>query len=149
VRKLAVLAAIVVVAGCSGDDGGGTTRGEWAAEANQVCRAYGRRIAALGTPTTPAGAEGFIRRAIPIAREEVVKLRELDAPEADAAKIDRMLDQVEQGIGALQGVLSARAGGDQAAVDEATQRGRRASDASNRIARELGASECAATPSSS
>jgi hypothetical protein len=142
---------VLVLAGCGGDGGGGddTTRAEWAAAANEVCSTYGRRITALGTPTTPAGAEAFIRRAIPVAREEVAKLRELETPEDDAAKIDRMLDQVEQGIGALQSVLSARASGDQAAVDAATQRGRQASEASNRTATELGATDCAAQPGAS
>ena len=149
-RRLAVLGTVLVLAGCGGDDGGGdTTRAEWAAAANEVCSTYGRRITALGTPTTPAGAEAFIRRAIPVAREEVAKLRELETPEDDAAKIDRMLDQVEQGIGALQSVLSARASGDQAAVDAATQRGRQASEASNRAATELGATDCAAQPGAS
>lgn len=141
-RRVAVLAALAVVSGCGGG-GEERTRAAWAAEANEICRVHERRIASLGTPATPAAAEAFLRRAVPVARDEVRALRALERPEADAARIDRMLDTADRGIDALAGVVRAREAGDEAAVREATARGRRAAAASSRIARELGATDCA------
>ena len=143
-RGVVPLAAVVLLAaGCGGGDDE-PSGADWAAQANQICRTYAQRIQATGQPTTPTGAVAYIRRAIPLAQEEVEKLRALETPEADRAKIDRMLDSVEASIDALGAVLRARVSGDEAAVEDATQRGAQASAVSDRIARELGATACAA-----
>jgi hypothetical protein len=144
VRRLIALGTVLLTAGCAGGGDDEPTRAEWAAEANQICRTYARRIQAVGQPATPAAAAAFVRRAIPLAREEVEKLRALEAPEADAGRIDRMLDNVGQGIDALGAVVLARDSGDEAAVRAATQQGARVAAVSDRIARDLGASACAA-----
>jgi hypothetical protein len=142
----ALILAALALGGCAGGDDG-PTRAGWAGEANDVCRTYERRIEALGSPTTADEAETFIRRALPLAREELAKLRAIDRPAGDDARIEQMLGAVDDGIGALDDVLRAREAGDEAAAADATARGRQAADRANGIARRLGATVCASSSS--
>jgi hypothetical protein len=141
-RRLAVLAAAAFAASGCTSGGDERTREAWAAEANDVCRTYARRIRALGTPATPAAAEDFIRRALPLAREEVERLGELEQPPADADEIELMLDTVREGLDSLDDAVAAGDADDAAELARATERGRLASQRADAIARRLGAGDC-------
>jgi hypothetical protein len=98
----------LVGAGCGGDDdddGGGAsnvTKEEFIANADEICAGYTERGEALGDDlaadaSTEEVSAVILEDALPLFREQIAELRELDLPEADADELEQLWDDLEAG----------------------------------------------------
>ena len=132
----------LALAGCQfGSDSGDA---EFIQEADAICADYERRIALIPQPQTFfRDFAVYMRRAVPIAREQNEKLRELEAPEDDAADFRLMLALLDQQLDMwAQAGEQAFDGNDQqaqATFSESAGPG----DEAQRIAAEIGFFSCA------
>lgn len=144
--RVAACAAPVVVAvllaGCGGDDR--LSQADFQQRANAICEKYDKKIAALGSPSSPADIPAFVEKGIPLIEQGLAELRALNPPEDVAEEYDRMLDETEKAIPAARKLSDAAAKSDAEAVQKALQEGERADEASDRIATKLGLDRCAA-----
>jgi hypothetical protein len=105
------LALAVALGGCGGSDGGGDESGakaEYVDKANAICakglKQLGDELAAYTKDHEGKGskksdsAEVVEDVVLPVFREEVSSLSDLEAPSGDEDQIAKMLDQFEQGI---------------------------------------------------
>ena len=96
-----LLAAALAISACGGDDGG-PSKAEFIEEADAICRESEERsqqIAAAGfrDPQNPTGEEvlAIIEKLLPIQRETIADVRELEMPEDDEDEINSILDRAE------------------------------------------------------
>ena len=149
-RRLALLVAVVAVAGCGGEDK--PTKEEFARSANAICVDLDRQSDELAETEadTPQDFVAFARRARDTAREVVRRVRELEVPDgADGEVAEAWQDAVqqqaeEQLIPALDRLEKAAQDEDREALLAAAQElqdvdSRRA----ERLAGDLGATRCA------
>lgn len=140
---LVPLLALVLVAGCGGGGGGDRlTREQFVAQADAICKRQVARIKAVPQPKTLEELEEYADKVLPLAREEIDQLRELEPPEADEEKVDRMLDEVEATVSAVERIGAAAKSGDQAELQAAIAEGQAADARAERVARELGLKVC-------
>ncbi|HEU6444711.1 MAG TPA: hypothetical protein VFL61_06610 [Gaiellaceae bacterium] len=95
-RQAVTLAlALLALAGCQfGSDSG---EADFIRQADAICADYERRIALIPPPQTfLRDFAVYMRRAVPIAREQNQKLREIEAPDDVAADFQRMLALLDQ-----------------------------------------------------
>jgi hypothetical protein len=94
-QAVTVALAVVALAGCQfGSDSG---QADFIKEADAICADYERRIALIPQPQTfLRDFAVYMRRAVPIAREQNEKLRAVDVPEDEAADFRRMLRLMDQ-----------------------------------------------------
>jgi hypothetical protein len=142
-RQAVVLTlCVLLLAGCQfGSDSG---KADFIREADTICANYERRIA--GIPQTQTFLRDFavyMRRAVPIAREQNQELRKLEAPEDDAADFQRMLTLLDQQLGFWEEAgEQAFRGNDQQAQATFSQSSGPGGEA-QRIAGEIGFFSCA------
>ncbi len=114
----AVLAAgltTLLLVGCQfGSDSG---KADFVRDADAICSKYERQIAQIPQPQTfLRDFAVYMRRAVPIARQQNVELRALRAPEDDDADFQRMITLLDQQLDAWeQASEQAFAGNDQEA----------------------------------
>jgi hypothetical protein len=136
--------AVLVAAGCEiGDEGGGAQE-RFIQQADTVCQDYGQRIGGIPRPQTfLRDFAVYMRRAVPIAREQNRELRALTAPEGSADDFRRMLDLLDQQLDlAERAGEEAYAGRDDRAQATLEQSLAPASEAA-RIAERIGFATCA------
>jgi hypothetical protein len=157
-KKLALLCiaalGLVAVAGCGDDDDGGdggvptgdVSKQDYIAEANQVCeegdtqldeaaRAFFVEELGLGQnerPTDEQIAQFAEEEAIPVIQDQIDKLREIEAPEADA-------DEITEIYNAAQAALDEAVEDPSILATEQTD----PFEETNRLAEEYGITECA------
>ena len=141
---LATIAAAGVLTGCGG--GGGTTLAKWRTDANAVCADARREVERLGRPAARAQVGAYLARTNAIGRRFVRRLRRLDRPEEQRARIERMTGLYAQVIPAQRRLARAYDDGNAAGVDRAVRDVRRLGGQADRIAASLGAHECARGP---
>jgi hypothetical protein len=141
-RQAVVLLAVLALSGCQfGSDSG---KAEFIREADAICAKYERQISLIPQPQTfLRDFAVYMRRVVPIARQQNQDLRQLQAPEEDAADVQRMLTLLDEqlDIWAAAGE-QAFAGNDQqaqAAFSQSSGPG----DEAQRIAGEIGFFSCA------
>jgi hypothetical protein len=142
------LVALVLLAGCGGDDG--PSREEFAQNANEVCRDIEQAAQRIGTPENPGEIAGFVDEMNRTLDRGVERLKELETPDGDAGEqAERYVDTVEREADeelkpALQDLREAAERGDQQAIITAAQRVQNVETGeSRRLAREIGANDCA------
>jgi len=141
----AVLAAglsTLLLAGCQfGSDSG---KADFIRDADAICSRFERQIALTPSPQTfLRDFSVYMRRVVPIARQQNVELGALEAPEDDDADYRRMLTLLDQQLDAWeQAGEQAFSGNDQAA--RATFEGSSGpGEEAQRIASEIGFFSCA------
>jgi hypothetical protein len=140
-----VLGLVLASAGCGG--GGGDDRlskQDFQQRANAICKRYDAKIAALGSPASPADIPQFVEKGIPLIEQGIAELRALRPPADLEDDYNRMLDETEKAIPAARKLADAAEKQDAAAVQEAIKEGDAADTASDQIAAKLGLSQCAA-----
>ena len=141
-RQAVVLLAVLALAGCQfGSDSG---KAEFIREADGICAKYERQISLIPQPQTfLRDFAVYMRRVVPIARQQNRDLRQLKAPEDDAADVQRMLTLLDEqlDIWATAGE-QAFAGNDQQARATFSQSSG-PGDEAQRIAGEIGFFSCA------
>jgi hypothetical protein len=106
-KALGLILVALFLAGCEiGGDGGGGEQERFVQEADAVCQQYASRIGGIPPPQTfLRDFAVYMRRAVPIAREQNQKLRAMTPPEGSEADFNRMLQLLDQQLD-----LAARAG---------------------------------------
>jgi hypothetical protein len=148
----AALATLVVLvaAGCGGEDS--LSRGEWAEQANAICRESLRKVEALGRPVTSDEYLRVTPKANEIGLAAIEELRELKAPGEIEDAAEEMIDgyeyTVEQQEVVYQGLKAMREGKDPSRGDyfRAGNRAIEAGRSADSIARRLRATVCARDP---
>ena len=146
-RRLALLALLVVAAaGCMGDDEA-VSRDDYVAKADGVCGTYQLRLARIPRPVTddPAELELFLERALPIAREQNDKLADLDKPSDEETRneVDDLLDLLDQELDFNEAAQDAASSGDRAALNSALRQATLVSSEAGQLAEQIGFVVCA------
>lgn len=95
-RQAVTLAVgVLLLAGCQfGSDSG---KAEFIRQADTICQRYERQIALIPQPQTfLRDFAVYMRRVVPLARDQNGELRNLEAPEDDAADFQRMIALMDQ-----------------------------------------------------
>ena len=123
-RFLAALAALLVLlgsAGCMGDDGGDES---FAEQADAICSdAQGQisRVQQPQDPRDPLQVALYLERAVPIARSQNVRLRELERPEEQRTQINAFLGALEAEVDSAERMLAAARAENREAVQAALE----------------------------
>jgi hypothetical protein len=147
-RLLALALLVLATAGCMGDDGGnGGSREYYVAKADGICGDYQVRLSRVPRPRSgdPAELATYLDRALPIAREQLDKLKDVPKPEGetDQQDIERLFSLLEQELDLNEAAQKAAAAGDTAAVQSNLQQAAPISAQSNQLAEQLGFVVCA------
>jgi hypothetical protein len=143
-QAIAVGIAVVLLAGCEiGGDGNGAQE-EFARQADAVCLEYAQRIGGIPRPQTfLRDFAVYMRRAVPLARQQNQELRALTPPDGVADDYRRMLRLLDQQLDlaevAGEEAYAGREARAQAALDQSLAP---ASEAA-RIAERIGFATCA------
>jgi hypothetical protein len=107
-KALALILVALFLAGCEigGEGGSGGENERFVQEADAICQQYASRIGGIPAPQTfLRDFAVYMRRAVPIAREQNQKLRAMTPPADSEADFTRMLQLLDQQLD-----LAARAG---------------------------------------
>ncbi len=138
--RIVVLAAVasITLQAC----GGGLSKEEFIAAADEICEKADERSQDLEAPTNARALRVFVERAEQITRRLVEDLRELEPPEGDRDTIERMIDKIEEAIGYLPGIERAARLSDVAAIQQLGARLQAAAAEANDLARDYGMKKC-------
>jgi hypothetical protein len=109
-RRLALLLlpSALTLGACGGGDGK-PTRDEFVAKADKLCAAtneQGTQLAreSFADPRKPTAeeAQAFVRRAVPLQRRLLRDVGDLERPDGDDARIDRLLASAGKGTDAIE-----------------------------------------------
>jgi hypothetical protein len=139
------VALVATAAACGGGGGERLSQEEFKKQANAICEKYDTRIQALQSPSSPAEVSGFVDKVIPLLQQGISELRALKPPAEAEDDYDRMLDETEKAVPAARKLADAAAENDGAAVQEALAEARKADQASDEIAAQLGLTGCASS----
>jgi hypothetical protein len=141
---LGTIALAALLAGCGGDGSDDRlSEEEFRSQANAICADFNEKLNAVPAPESPEDIPEFVDRGIPLVEQGLAELRALNPPEELQEDYDAMLDEIAKQIPAGRALGEAAADEDPAAVQEAIAEGNRASQASDRLATQLGIEECA------
>ena len=132
----------LVLAGCQ--FGGSEGSAEFIKQADAICARYERQISLIPQPRTfLRDFAVYMRRTVPIARQQNQELRRLQPPEDDAADYRRMLALLDEqlDIAAQAGELAFR--GNEAGAQATLQESLGPAGEASRIAEEIGFFSCA------
>jgi hypothetical protein len=148
----AIFAALAVLGGCGGGNGGTLTKAEFVARGDEICKQAHEQFseAQQNPPNTPAGAAELQRRLIEVSEGELSAIDDLDAPSDIRPALDRYLRARERGIALLKRGLAAARQEDERAYAAAQARLAAGQVRRLRLARAVGFRECSvvANPSS-
>lgn len=143
---LSSLLLLTVAAGCGG--GERLSKAAYTKEADAICAKYDRQLESvereLDRVDSPEEAARAIDRGIPIVKEGVAKLRELEPPEELEKDVDRWLELNEENTKSLEKLRDAARKGDMQRVSEIATEGQETEQRSDEIARKIGLEDCAA-----
>ncbi len=149
-RRLVVLVLIALAsAGCGGGGGGGegVATDDYVAKADGICGDYQVRLSRIPRPLTGSPSElgSYLERALPVAREQLDKLKGLERPadDSDREDIERVLVLLEQELDLNDAAQKAAASGDQASLDSNLQQQAQLAAEANQIAEQIGFVVCA------
>ena len=141
-QAVAVALCALVLSGC--EFGGSDGSAEFVKQADAICARYERQISLIPQPRTfLRDFAVYMRRTVPIARQQNRELRRLQPPEDDAAEYRRMLALLDEqlDIAAQAGELAFR--GNESAAQAALQESFGPAGEASRIAEEIGFFSCA------
>ena len=131
--------AAIILAACGGDP---LSKEEFIAQADAICAEAEEEIADMERPTNPDQIDGFVRQARELTENTLEQLRELDPPEADAEKLEQMLDAIQRAVDQLPALAEAAKTNDTQAIAEASRAVQEATETSREIASEYGFEKC-------
>lgn len=109
-RKAALLAATLALAGCGGGDDGGDrlSADEYRTQANAICAEANEDLRDLEPPDSLESMRDFVDEAEPIAEDATVKLEDLEPPEDLEATHERWIAQNRRMITLLEELTDAQ-----------------------------------------
>lgn len=141
----AILLAALGSTGCMGDDGDG--RQSFVEEADAVCsdaQVQISRVQQPQDPRDPLQVALFLERAVPIARSQNRRLRELERPEDRRTEINAFLGALEAEVDSAERMLAAARREDREAVQATLQDAGLAAAQTRQFAQRLGMKVCGA-----
>ena len=139
-RRLAALAALVLVAGC-GSSGG--DKGKYVKAGNDICNAYANDIAKLGQPATLTEIGPYLAKAMPLLERVVARLEKLDPPSDLADDYKKFRDAAKATVDRATHLRTAAEAGDTAEVKALLAEAAKASAARVALAKAAGLEACA------
>jgi hypothetical protein len=142
---LAVIGAAAAIAGCGGgDDSGGLSADEFRTQADAICADADSRIEALDEPSANDQILGFLQSGLTIQREQIEKLKALEAPSDLSGTFGEATGLLDQQLSEIQGAADRIAGGEdpQAVVTELGPKIDDLSEQADAKAKELGLTVC-------
>lgn len=142
-RQAVVLTfCLLLLAGCQfGSDSGNA---EFIREADATCAQYERQISQIPQPRTfLRDFAVYMRRVVPIAREQNGELRQLAAPEGEAPDFERMLTLLDDQLDLWEAAGEAAFAGDDQQAQATFSQSSGPGDEAQRIAGEIGFFSCA------
>jgi hypothetical protein len=143
VRAAAILVlAILVLSGCQ--FGGDSGKAEFIRQADAICARHEAEISRIPQPRTfLRDFAVYMRRVVPIAREQNADLRRLEAPEDQAADFQRMLTLLDEQLRIWEEAGEAAFAGDDRQAQATFGQSSGPGDEAQRIAGEIGFFSCA------
>jgi hypothetical protein len=133
---------VLALAGCQfGSDSG---QAEFIKEADTVCADHERQISLIPPPQTYLRDFAvYMRRVVPIARQQNVRLRQIDVPEDDAADFRRMLGLLDQQLDIWEQAAEQAFNGNEQQAQATFAESLGPGEEAQRIAAEIGFFSCA------
>ncbi len=146
-RGLAVagtVVALALAAGCGGDDG--PSAEDYVRQGNEVCREATADAKDIKRPTgdSSEAVATYANAFLPIAKRRLEGLRALEPAEDDARFHERLIEEQERYVAAVETLGEAAGREDRATSARAAEEGARAAGRSALLFRELGLDSCAA-----
>jgi hypothetical protein len=146
-RSLAVVgavAALALAAGCGGDDG--PSAEDYVRQGNEICRQAVADAKDIERPTgdSSEAVAAYATAFLPIARRRLEGLRGLEPTDDDRRFHDRLIEEQETYVAAIQTLGEAAGRNDRATAGKAAQEGASAARRSTLLYNELGLDTCAA-----
>lgn len=142
----AALAALLVCTGCMGDDGGDESFTERADEICSDAQVQISRVQQPQDPRDPLQVALFLERAVPIARAQNRRLRELERPEGEErSRVNAFLGALEAEVDAAERMLAAARREDREAVQASLQESAVTAAQARQFAEQLGMQVCGGT----
>jgi hypothetical protein len=146
-RPLVVIVIALASAGCMGGDDEGVSKDDYLAKADGICGTYQVRLSRVPRPITGSATElgSYLERALPIAREQLAKLKELEKPtdETDRQDVERLLVLLEQELDVNDEAQKAAVAGDRASLERNLQQNSALAAEANQLAEQVGFVVCA------
>lgn len=134
--------AILVLSGCQ--FGGDSGKADFIREADAICTRHEREISLIPQPRTfLRDFAVYMRRVVPIARRQNGELRELQAPEDEAADFQRMLTLLDEQLQSWEAAGEAAFAGDDQQAQATFGQSSGPGEEAQRIAGEIGFFSCA------
>jgi hypothetical protein len=143
-QAVALTLAALLLAGCEiGGDGGGEQE-LFVQQADAVCQKYAQRIGGIPRPQTLLRDFAvYMRRAVPIAREQNRELRAMTPPENSEADFRRMLQLLDQQLDLAAAAGEEAYAGREARAQAVLQQSAVPADEAAQIAARIGFTTCA------
>lgn len=142
IGRVAIVAAVVLLAACGGGDGDRLTADDFRQQANAICAEYEGRLDEVETPSSPEDLQRFVDETVPILEEGTAELEELRPPEELEDDWNRVMELNREQLDTVRELRTAAQEADVARVGELLQQGEEASRESDRLAAGLGLDRC-------
>lgn len=140
------LAVLLMCTGCMGDDGGDESFTEQADEICSDAQVQIARVQQPQDPRDPLQVALFLERAVPIARTQNRRLRELERPEGEErSRANAFLGALEAEVDAAERMLAAARREDREAVQASLQDSAVTAAQTRQFAEQLGMQVCGGT----
>ena len=146
-RVIAAIAALLVIALIAGGlallfSGGGVSKDEFIAQADEICRATGKETSALDPPTDLASTGEFFTTVTPLLLEETRDIKALETPEEDVETLNAWIATQEELADIFQEAADAANSDDQEGFDAAFTEANAVQAESSTLASEYGFRVC-------
>lgn len=142
---LGLIVLVGLLGGCGfGEDEKGE-QGSFVDRADVICSDAEHRISQLARPLDPSDPlqlASFLERALPIAREQISKLRELERPPELEERINALMGALNREVDAAARILEAARAQNAGAMQQAQMQSGIASAESRRLADDLDLAVC-------
>jgi hypothetical protein len=143
-QAVAVGLAAALLAGCEIGDEGGGEKERFAQQADAICLRYAQRIGGIPRPQTfLRDFAVYMRRAVPLARQQNRELRALTPPDGSEEDYGSMLDLLDQQLEFAELAGEEAFAGREARAQAALQQSLAPANEAARIAQRLGFATCA------
>lgn len=136
-------AALVVAAGCGGDDGASPE--DYVRDGNAACARAEQAAGDVERPSTDSAeaVAGYASAVLPIARERLESFRELEPPQEQERFHERLVLEQERLVAAVETLADAAAREDRVTAARAATEGAGARERSRLLFQQLGLTRCA------
>lgn len=139
----AVVAAAALGAACGGSGGDGLSREELASRADEICARYEKELNALAEPSSIEEVKQLADEAKPVIERGVNELDDLQPPDDLQEDYDRWIELNRENLDVVDKLGAAAQDGDVQRVQEILQEAQAKEAEADRLAGELGLTDCA------